>query len=147
MIFILKKQNGFDFSSSYSITSGKLDKAVNGNKNLPYIPSGKTVGALKLSLKKIAFFKEPYLSIVVSNYGMQRNVSEYELSSEGYTLLDAHIGSDFKLGKQKILFDIFCTNLLNKGYFNQLSLVKYIGVRDMGRNVGIQLHIPLGIKG
>jgi iron complex outermembrane receptor protein len=81
----------------------------------------------------------------VSNYAKQKNVAEYELSTEGYTLLDAHVGAGFKLGRQKATVDIFCTNLLNTGYFNQLSLVKYIGVRDMGRNIGVQFHIPFGI--
>jgi hypothetical protein len=45
--------------------------------------------------------------------------------------------------------DLFCTNLMNTGYYNQLSLVKYIGIRDMGRNIGVQIRVPLftGSKG
>jgi hypothetical protein len=40
----------------------------------------------------------------------------------------------------------FCTNLLNEGYYNQLSLVKYINVKDMGRNIGVQMSMPLLFK-
>ena len=75
------------------------------------------------------------------------NVTEYELASDAYTLLDIHIGASFKMGKQKATFDLFCNNLLNTGYSNQLSLVKYIGVQDMGRNIGLSIHLPLSIGG
>lgn len=131
-----------DINASYAIVKGELDKGG----NLPYIPASKLVGEIKLTKEKIGMFNNGYLSFIVSNYSKQKNVAEYELSTDGYTLLDIHIGSLFKIGKQKASFDLFCTNLLNTGYFNQLSLVKYIGVRDMGRNIGATLHIPLYFK-
>ena len=82
----------------------------------------------------------------MSNYEKQKDVTEYELSTDAYTLLDIHIGTSFKINKNPIQIGLFCTNILNTGYFNQLSLVKYIGVRDMGRNFGISLKIPLYFK-
>ena len=143
-----------DLSASYSMMSGKLKNAVNGNDNLPYIPSGKLVAELKLMKSKLWKFNETYFSVIASNYSDQENLSYYEEADskaaakegfefEGYTLLDLHMGASFKLGKQKVAFDIFCTNALNTGYFSQLSLVKYIGVRDMGRNIGVRLHVPI----
>ena len=128
-----------DFSAGYSMTSGKLDAAG----NLPYIPAGKLIGEIKLMKEKMGKLSDAYFSLIASNYSKQTKVTEYELSTEGYTLLDAHVGSFITLGKHKYEFGIFCTNLLNTAYFNQLSLIKYIGVRDMGRNIGVQLHIPL----
>jgi len=86
-----------------------------------------------------------FVSFVVSNYEQRTKAAEYELVSSAYTLLDVYLGASFKLGKQDVSFNLFCTNLTNKGYYNQLSLVKYIGVRDMGRNIGVQLHIPFGL--
>jgi len=86
---------------------------------------------------------DTYLSLIVSNYSKQTKVTEYELSTDGYTLLDAHIGASFKMGHSNFVFDVFCTNLLNTGYFNQLSLIKYIGVKDMGRNIGMSVHVPI----
>jgi iron complex outermembrane receptor protein len=143
-----------DIGVTYAMTSGKFDKTVNGNDNLPYIPSNKLVGELKLMKEKLWKFNGAYFSVIASNYSDQGNLSYYEdLDSkaaeakgydfEGYTLLDFHLGAAFKMGKQKASFDIFCTNALNTGYFNQLSLIKYIGVRDMGRNIGVRLHIPI----
>ena len=129
-----------DFKVTDAFISGKLDKGG----YLPYIPSNKLIGEVKLSKDKLWKFNDSYISFIVSNYAKKKNVAEYELSTKGYTLLDVQIGAGFKLGKQKATFNIFCTNLLNTGYFNQLSLVKYIGVKDMGRNIGVQLHIPFG---
>jgi len=41
-------------------------------------------------------------------------------------------------GKNKADIQLFCTNLLNEGYYNHLSLIKAIGVKDMGRNIGFR---------
>ncbi len=134
------KLKWLDLKVTYAVINGKLDKGG----NLPYIPSNKLIGEVKLSKDKFWKFNDNYISFVVRNFEKQKNVAEYELATDGYTLLDIHIGASFKLGKQKATFDIFCTNAINTGYYNQLSLVKYIGVRDMGRNIGLQLHIPFG---
>lgn len=131
-----------DVYASYSIISGKL----NEGGNLPYIPSNKLIAGLKLTKNKLGPFTGNYVSFIVSNYAKQDNLAEYELATDGYTLLDVHVGASFNLGKQKASFDIFCTNLLNTGYYNQLSLVKYINVMDMGRNIGFRLNVPFGIK-
>ena len=131
-----------DFNTNYSLTKGTLD---NGG-NLPYIASGKLVSELKLLKNKIGQLKNSYISLIVSNYEKQKDVTEYELSTDAYTLLDVHIGTSYKINKNLIQIGLFCTNILNIGYFNQLSLVKYIGVRDMGRNFGISMKIPLYFK-
>jgi iron complex outermembrane receptor protein len=143
-----------DLGVTYAMINGKFADPVNGNDNLPYIPSNKLVVELKLMKEKLWKFSNTYFSVIASNYSDQGNLSYYEeldtkaaeakgLEFEGYTLLDLHLGASFKMGKQKASFDLFCTNVMNTGYFNQLSLIKYIGVRDMGRNIGFRLHIPI----
>ncbi len=136
-----KSVQWLDVKITDAFMRGKLDDGG----NLPYIPANKLIGEIRLSREKTWIFTKSYVSIVVSNYAQQKNVAEYELSSDGYTLLDLHLGGNFKWGKQRASLDLFCTNLMNTGYYNQLSLVKYIGVRDMGRNIGVQLHVPLGL--
>jgi len=130
-----------DVKLSYSLIDGTLD----AGGSLPYIPSNKTVGEIKLMKSKLWRLNNSFVSFVVSNYEQRTKAAEYELVSSAYTLLDVYLGASFKLGKQDVSFNLFCTNLTNKGYYNQLSLVKYIGVRDMGRNIGVQLHIPFGL--
>ncbi len=131
-----------DVKATYSLIKGTLD----AGGNLPYIPSNKLVAEVKISREKIWKFSEPYVSCVVSNYTQRKKVADYELSSEGYTLLDVFAGATFRLAKQNPSFSIYCTNLLNTGYYNQLSLVKYIGVREMGRNIGFKLSMPFSFK-
>ena len=129
-------------NGSYSLTKGRL---VDGG-NLPYIPSGKLIAEISLRKDKVLGFQKTYCSLLVSNYAKQNHVADYEWSTDGYSLLDVHVGGSFRLGKQRTSFDLFCTNLLNTGYYNQLSLVKNIGVQDMGRNIGISFHIPISSK-
>ena len=136
-----KSASWIDIKITDAIIRGKLDEGG----NLPYIPANKLIGEIKLSRDKMWKFNDTYLSFIVSNFAKQNNIAQYELSTDGYTLLDVHAGGGFKLGQQKVRLDIFCTNLLNTGYYNQLSLVKYINIRDMGRNIGLQLHIPFGL--
>ena len=95
--------------------------------------------------KQLWKFKDTYFSMKISNYEKRVDVAEYELSSDSYSLLDISVGGSFRLFKQQAGISIFCTNLKNEAYFNQLSLVKYIGVRDMGRNIGFNLHVPFGL--
>ncbi len=127
--------------ATYGLVNGKL----NAGGNLPYIPSNKIVGELMVTREKLWKFTRSYISMVVSNYSKQKNVTDYELSTDGYTLLDLHVGGSFKMFHQQASINIYCNNLLNTGYYNQLSLVKYIGVKDMGRSIGFSLHVPFSL--
>ncbi len=136
-----KSAKWLDIKASYDMTQGTLD----AGGNLPFIPADKVVGELKLSKEKFHFLTHPYIAFVVSNYFKQDKNADYELPTNGYTLMDFHLGGEFKIGKQKAEFNIFCTNIANTAYFSHLSLIKTIGVRDMGRNIGFQLRIPFGL--
>jgi iron complex outermembrane receptor protein len=131
-----------DLKVSYAMTKGELESGA----ALPYIPASKLISELKFSKNSIGKLSTPYASVIVSNYFEQTNITHYEFASEGYMLLDFHVGVSFKLGKQMAIVDLYCTNLLNTAYFNHLSLVKNIGVHDMGRNIGLQMHIPICLK-
>ena len=127
----------FDLKATYALINGELDKGG----NLPYIPANKLVGEIRLSKEKIGKLQSPFVSFVVSNYGEQTNVAEYELPTDAYTLFDVLLGATLKLGKNNADIHLFCTNLLNEGYFNHLSLIKPIGIKDMGRNIGFRFSM------
>ncbi len=149
-----KSAKWLDVKATYAMTRGTLDRGG----NLPFIPADKIIGEVKLRKDKMGKFTGTYFSVVVSNYAEQTNLSSIEkedqeaaevlrdISFDGYTLIDVHVGAAFKWGKQKVLVDIFCTNIANTAYFSQLSLVKFIGVHDMGRNIGFTLHVPFGFN-
>ncbi|HKR03847.1 MAG TPA: TonB-dependent receptor, partial [Bacteroidia bacterium] len=130
----------FDLKADYSVTRGKLKDGG----DLPFMPADKIVGQLKLSSAKKIVFNEPYFAFVVSNYFKQKKVAPYEIPTDGYTLLDVHLGGNFRLLKQRASLSIFGTNILNKGYYNHLSLIKNIGVREMGMNFGFALKVQFG---
>jgi iron complex outermembrane receptor protein len=130
-----------DLKADYSVTRGELK---DDGGDLPFMPADKIIGQLKLSSAKKILLNEPYILFVVSNYFKQEKVASYEIPTEGYTLLDVHVGGKFKLFKQNTSLSIFGTNILNEGYYNHLSLVKNIGVREMGMNIGFALKMQFG---
>ena len=136
-----KNAKWIDIKGSFDVTQGKFD----AGGNLPFIPADKAIGEVKFSKEKFHGIAHPYLTFVVNNYFNQDKNANYEHPSDGYTLIDIHVGGEFKIGKQKANINIFCTNVANTAYFSHLSLIKSIGVRDMGRNIGIQLRVPFGL--
>ena len=99
-----------------------------------------------LQFKKQSSSKKPFVSVTCSEYFEQKNVAWYELPTESYFLLDLHFGGTFNWAKQQMNATLSVNNLLDEGYFNHLSLIKTIGIMEMGRNVVLQLKIPFGVK-
>ena len=87
----------------------------------------------------------PSARIVLSNYAKQDKLAEFEQATDGYQLIDLHLGGSFHWGRQQFDITVSVNNLLNEGYFNHLSLIRAIGYREMGRNVAIRLRVPFGI--
>ncbi len=135
-----KAATGIDVKAMYAITRGTL----HGGGNLPFIPADKVIGEVKFIKEKFYSLIEPYISFVVSSYMEQTRNSEFELPTGSYTLLDVHLGSQFKICKHNAELMIFCSNVANTPYYSHLSLVRNIGVKEIGRNIGLQLHIPFG---
>lgn len=131
-----------DIKSTFSLTSGKL---VNGGF-LPYIPANKVITELKLQQEKIWKLLHPYFSITMDNYLSQNQVAQFETGTEGSTVFDARVATNFRVGKQLWSAGLFCTNIFDRAYFNHLSIIRDIGIYEMGRSFGIQLSAPLDIK-
>lgn len=127
-----------DLKATYAITRGTLD----AGGNLPFIPADKVISEIKFSKTKFHSLIEPSITLVVNNYFDQTKNSEFELATNGYTLLDLHLGCQLKIGKHIAEVNVFCNNITNTAYFSHLSLIRTIGVREMGRNIGFHIHIP-----
>lgn len=136
------KMQWIDFTTSFGMTQGELKSGG----NLPFIPAKKMITELKLQKTQLSYILNPFVSFVVSNYFKQTDVALYELPTGDYSLFDMHVGGTFHWGSQLFQATISATNILNESYFNHLSLIKTIGVREMGRNISLQLNIPFGIK-
>lgn len=71
------------------------------------------------------------------NYLKQDRVAEDEIPTLGYTIIDAAFGTDVYLFNLKFRTVLNVTNLLDKKYYDHLSLLKPLGVLDMGRNISL----------
>jgi len=116
-------------------------KLTGGKGDLPYIPATKLITGLTFKKETLGNWQKCYVTLQSSVYGRQNNVAQFESPTEGYFLADLFVGTTAPFGKQhRWELVAFCTNLLNKGYFNHLSLIKTIGIREPGRNIGIQVR-------
>jgi iron complex outermembrane receptor protein len=144
--------------NTFSLVSGKLKEAIEGSKNLPFIPAPKLVTEFRGDFKSLnAVIRNFYTKIELDNTFTQNNIfTAYntETKTSGYTLLNAGIGADFFNKKEKQLFSLnfSAINLADVAYQNHLSRLKYAaenvatgrtGVFNMGRNFSIKLNIPL----
>ena len=124
-----------------SLKAGFLSGKLKGGGDLPYIPAGKIITGLTWKKENCKQWQQVYATLQLNNYFKQDKVSQFEEATDGYLLADIFIGASPKLGKgHRWNFTAFCTNVFNKGYFDHLSLVKTIDVREPGRNIGGQVQ-------
>ncbi len=128
---------------SYAMMKGEFDDGG----NVPYIPANKLTGELTFKSKKLRWFYNPYVTFAVSNYAAQKDTAQFEMSSESYTLFDVRLGLQLPFAHQVVDVNLAVTNVMNTPYMSHLSLVRNIGIREMGRNVSIKIRIPFGLKG
>ena len=124
---------------SYANTFGQdVDKNY-----LPLMPSQKlkaNVSAIfthKNTLRKYSFYLQNIYSLA------QNCVSEHEMTTPAYNLLNVGASFEFQFEKQKLLMSLSVNNLLNTRYFDHLSRYKNIGVYNMGRNFVVKVSLPI----
>ncbi|MGC4035181.1 MAG: TonB-dependent receptor [Chitinophagaceae bacterium] len=149
------------FENTISYTKAQFTAAIDGTKNVPFIPATRYLSELKGNfLPKGKTLKNLYVS-VESDYTFKQNnpFTGYntETKTGDYWLVNASLGSDFANKKGKTLFSIHITgtNLGDVAYQNHLSRLKYtdinnatgrMGVFNIGRSFGVKLNVPLDFK-
>lgn len=148
------------FENTFSYTRGQFRDAVDGTKNIPFIPAAKLISELRGNfLSKGKSVKNLYVSISGDYTFAQNNpFTGYntETATGSYFLLDAGLGADItSKGKTILGIHFTATNLADVAYQNHLSRLKYEpvnnvtgrqGVFDMGRNFSVKLNVPLSFK-
>ena len=130
------------FETQYAMVVGKKGDG----SSLPRIPSNNLLNTLKAEVKDVGFLKKPYASVGVNTLFQQDNIDVYETRTITYMLVNAKVGGELQLGKQKLEIGVGITNLLDKKYFNHLSRLKSRGIYDIGRNVVFSLRLPITVK-
>lgn len=145
--------------NTFSCVYGTFQTAIEGSKNLPFIPAPKLLTECRGDFKKWGnYMKNVYVKFEVDNIFQQNHpfkAYNTETATTGYTLLNAGFGGDIYSTKKKQLFSIYLTasNITDVAYQSHLSRLKYAainkltnrqGVFNVGRNFGIKINVPLG---
>ncbi|GAA4808321.1 TonB-dependent receptor [Olivibacter ginsenosidimutans] len=125
------------------------------DRPLSFIPAATLRNELRYE-PKIPHLQEPFVSVGIANYFKQNRVDEeFETPTDGYTLLNASIGTTIFAGKQPLKIYVSGNNLLNKKYYDALSRFKpgrldqtdpTLGIYNPGRNITFGVYVPFVIK-
>ena len=89
--------------------------------------------------------KKPSIKISALTALKQRNPSPYETETNGYTLVNFNVNTDFLVSRQILNFGISVNNIFDTQYFDHLSTLKPLNYYNQGRNISVSLKIPFGI--
>lgn len=125
--------------SSFETVTGKLDNEA----YLPLIPANSLRNTFRIELNDGKMRKYSSFFITLENTFDQKNVSDFETTTGGYSLLSAGIESSFQL--QKVLFKIGLngTNLTDKQYTSHLSRFKPDGILNIGRSINVNVKLEI----
>ncbi|MGL6267605.1 MAG: TonB-dependent receptor, partial [Chitinophagaceae bacterium] len=145
------------WQNTFSYVRGLFNEAIEGTRNVPFIPAPRLTSQLKADLLgsekskgKVSAFMELDFTF---NQSRPFTAFETETPTSGYTILNAGITADIKRNN-KTLFSVFLlgNNLTDAAFQSHLSRLKYaaenpvtgrIGVFNMGRNFMFKLNVPL----
>lgn len=144
------------FENTFSFVNGRFSEAIEGSKNIPFIPAARLLSDLRADLfRKGKLVRNSFVSVGLEQvFDQNKAFTPYdtETATDGYTLINAGIGTDI-MHSRKVLFSLYLTvmNLTDVAYQNHLNRLKYaqenmatgrIGVFNMGRNYSLKLNIP-----
>lgn len=111
---------------------------------LPLTPPGSILGEIQYrkdySKKILTLF---YVSVNARMVAAQNRVDRNERRTAGYHLIGASAGLHWKIFKQEIQTSVNVDNALNTAYFNHLSRYRLLNLPEQGRNISVQLSIPI----
>ena len=127
------------FESSFETVTGKLSSS----EYLPLIPANSLRNTFRVKFDNGEIRKSSSAFITLENTFDQKNVSDFESNTGGYSLLSAGIESSFKLHKAMFTLGLNGTNLTDKKYISHLSRFKPEGILNIGRSINVNLKIAM----
>ncbi len=127
------------FENTFSYVKG-TNRA--NDSALPFIPAASLNNELRFE-PSIKGLNDSFFKIGLTNVFKQDRFDSFETQTNGYTLLDAGIGTAFKVKNGKVNVWITGQNLSDKLYYNHLSRYKPVGIYNQGRNVSFGISVPL----
>ncbi len=126
------------FENSFSYTKG-INRA--SDQALPFIPAASINNEIRFE-PTIKGLEDSYIKVGITNTFKQARFDSFETQTNGYTLLDAGIGTSINTKKGAFSIWIVGQNLLNKEYYNHLSRYKPVGIYNPGRNITFGIAVP-----
>jgi len=117
-----------------------------GSANLPFIPHNRLRSEIRWMpgiLKK----GQVYLKAGSELAFRQDHPAPLETASASYHLLHAGVGISIPVSGKALSLGLQVRNLLNTSYIDHLSTLKPLGYFNMGRNIVLNLSIPLLTSG
>ena len=125
--------------SSFETVTGKL----NDDNYLPLIPANSIRNTFRVELNDGNIRKKSGAFVTLENTLGQKNVSNFETATSGYSLLSAGVESGFELQKVLLKIGINGTNLTDKKYVSHLSRFKPDGIFNIGRSINVKLKLEI----
>ena len=116
--------------TSFETVTGKLQDGG----YLPRIPANNWNNTIKTDFAVGKWLEESFATFNVSTTFSQKNVSGFDIPSDGYTLLNIGFGGKVKFGKTAFDVNLNGNNLLNKTYIPHLSRLATSGIPNIGIN-------------
>ena len=110
------------------------------------MPADKIIAEVKFFLSDFSSFTGTFLNVRLRSYLKQNRNADNETPTPGYSLYDAGIGSSINWGSVPLKITINVTNIFDKVYINHLSLLKPLGIYDMGRNISLSVNVPFTLN-
>jgi iron complex outermembrane receptor protein len=125
---------------------------------IPYTPADRLKLGWKAHAGSWGALRSPYFSFDADLYRRQALTADFEVPTPAYSLFNVETGFELPVAMGGLSFDVGVDNLLNKSYYDNLSLLKPIveiqnGVSsvtppialDPGRAVYGKLTLPFGL--
>jgi iron complex outermembrane receptor protein len=125
--------------------SSVIGKQNNGNY-LPFIPAQKFRYEIRAERERIGFLRKPSIKLSALTALKQSNPSPHETATNGYTLVNLSIYTNFHISQQILNFGISVNNIFDTQYFDHLSTLKPMNYYNQGRNISFYLSIPFEIE-
>ena len=138
-----------DVHPVHSIHLGAQFSYVRGTfteSDMPLIPAPRLGGDIKWEITHSGkVFNDCYLAFRVDHYFPQNHfLPGTETATPPYTLIGLSAGTDILVrGRRIASICLIADNITDVVYFDHLSRLKYVGLRNPGRNIAVKLEIPL----
>ena len=137
--FTLSPVDFLSYESAFSTVVGQLTDGT----YLPFIPADKWRNEIRLKTPPSVKTRNLWVSMGVDAFSKQQKAAQFETSTDSYALVNAGFGGNFISKTRKIKWSLMCNNLFNKTYYDHLSRFKNYGIYNIGRNVAVNLNVPL----